>query len=842
METLFSPAIKLSNQLSFKAKFILVSLLCVAPLLFFFAALSQQQLRIVENANYEHNASRFIVPLRNLTEHVAQTRGMTNVYLNGDQSIKNRIVQKRQQVAQDFQSLLEINKKLKAKLATNGAPNNFANRWQEITQNAFNGQAKQVFSQYTLLISDILNFMDTIGRQGRMLQDSDAANSYLINSLLHTIPNQVEALGKLRGKGAGVLSSNDLSLENKLQVSALADNKNALMLNKDIEYLFNEAPELSSTLSSNYQEVKQQLNNYLSLADTEIIHADTANMAAKEFFAQGSQTISSLLLLFDRMQLALDERMNNQIAKAKTSIYFYIGLIVIIIVLLIYAYAGIYLAIKTNLSAMKKSADSICEGDLNTRLTLETKDELQLIAVGVNEIVEGLSRSIIAVRSSSDEIAIAAEQVASGSNQAAKGMTVQSNELAQTSTAITQMSASINEVAQNTEQGSIAADKASNEAQNGVNVVQETITAINTLAANIDQAASGTEMLKENSESITGILDVIRGIAEQTNLLALNAAIEAARAGEQGRGFAVVADEVRTLASRTQNATVEIQQMIELIQSGIGDVADAMAASQGHAISAVKHSQQSGDVLTSITQAVKEITDMSSQIATSVEEQSVVAEQVSRSIVNISDVANDASQGAVDLSETGSRLAVMSKEMHLIIERYQLDEEAFNQQEKSLQLLSWQTEHKIGINESDRQHKKMLDMMNEVHIISAQGHSNQSIKQALEVLISYTELHFEWEENFFDSYKYPKSLEHKKHHTSLIEELRNHQKKIAVGDQKAIDNKLTYLNHWLVEHIKNADRDYANYLLNSEKYQNQNSAIIASNIVSISSQKSLRRA
>jgi len=225
METLFSPAIKLSNQLSFKAKFILVSLLCVAPLLFFFAALSQQQLRIVENANYEHNASRFIVPLRNLTEHVAQTRGMTNVYLNGDQSIKNRIVQKRQQVAQDFQSLLEINKKLKAKLATNGAPNNFANRWQEITQNAINGQAKQVFSQYTLLISDILNFMDTIGRQGRMLQDSDAANSYLINSLLHTIPNQVEALGKLRGKGAGVLSSNDLSLENKLQVSALADNK-----------------------------------------------------------------------------------------------------------------------------------------------------------------------------------------------------------------------------------------------------------------------------------------------------------------------------------------------------------------------------------------------------------------------------------------------------------------------------------------------------------------------------------------------------------------------------------------------------------------------------------------
>ncbi len=133
------------------------------------------------------------------------------------------------------------------------------------------------------------------------------------------------------------------------------------------------------------------------------------------------------------------------------------------------------------------------------------------------------------------------------------------------------------------------------------------------------------------------------------------------------------------MAGRTQNATVEIQQMIELIQSGIGDVADAMTSSQNYAANAVEHSQQSGDVLTSITEAVNEITNMSSQIAASVEEQSVVAEQVSRSIVNISDVANEASKGSLKLSETGSRLAAMSQEMHLIIERYQLDEERFKQ-------------------------------------------------------------------------------------------------------------------------------------------------------------------
>ena len=819
MITFFSPAVKLTNQLSFKAKFILVSILCLAPLLFFFAMLSQQQWQIVENANYEHDASSFIVPLRKLTEHVAQTRGMTNVYLNGNQKIKSKVEQKRQQVEQDFQHLLSVDKELQAVLTTNGLPRNLYSRWQEITQKAFTGQAKEIFSQYTQLIGDILNFMDTIGREGRMLQDSDPANSYLINSLLHTIPNQVEALGKLRGKGAGVISANALTMENKLQVSALADKQNALKLTKDIEYLFNEVPELSASLASDFNNAEQKLNSYLALANQEIIQAQSPNIAATEFFAQGTQTINSLLVLFDKMQLALDNRMNDQIAKAKANIYFYISLIIIMLALLVYAYTGIYLAIKINLNAVMKSADQISEGNLNTKLELKTKDELQLIGVAVNEIVEGLSRSIIAVRSSSNEIATAAEKVASGSNSSADGMIIQSNELTQTSTAITQMTASINEVAQNTEQGSVSADRANSEAANGAQVVQKTIEAINILASDIDKAAAGTDTLKENSNSITNILDVIRSIADQTNLLALNAAIEAARAGEQGRGFAVVADEVRTLAGRTQNATLEIQQMIELVQSGIGDVADAMSSSQHQALNAVEHSQKSGEVLDSITNAVNEITNMSTQIAASVEQQSVVAEQVSKSIVNISDVAQESSQGAQHLSETGSKLAAMSQEMHLIIERYQLDEDSFNQQEQSLHLLTWQAEHNIGIEEADRQHKKMLDMMNEVHILSAQQHSNKAISQALDVLISYTEVHFGWEEKFFDGYQYPKSEEHKKHHARLIDQLRDHQKNIEMGDQQAIDKELSQLNDWLINHIKHSDSDYANFLKQHEQYK-----------------------
>ena len=167
----------------------------------------------------------------------------------------------------------------------------------------------------------------------------------------------------------------------------------------------------------------------------------------------------------------------------------------------------------------------------------------------------------------------------------------------------------------------------------------------------------------------------------------------------------------------------------------------------------------------------------------------------------------------------------------------ELDEDKFNLEEKSLQLLSWKPEHNIGIEEADRQHKKMLDMMNEVHVLSAQNHSNKSISRALDILITYTEVHFEWEEKFFDSYQYPKSQEHKKHHSLLIQELRDHQKNITIGDQSAVTKELSQLNNWLIEHIKHGDRDYASYLSNNEHFQK--SRTVENNVISIAAHRAI---
>jgi methyl-accepting chemotaxis protein len=216
----------------------------------------------------------------------------------------------------------------------------------------------------------------------------------------------------------------------------------------------------------------------------------------------------------------------------------------------------------------------------------------------------------------------------------------QKEEIDKVATAMNEMSATVQEVARNATEAAEAAHRADSETTNGKNVVAQAIEAIDLLANEVDDAAKVINRLENDSEEIGAILDVIRGIAEQTNLLALNAAIEAARAGEQGRGFAVVADEVWTLAQRTQQSIQEIQNMIERLQAGAQEAVKAMQQGRTRAQAGVEQAAAAGTSLETITAAVGTISDMNAQIATAAEEQSVVAEEINLNITSISDMSD----------------------------------------------------------------------------------------------------------------------------------------------------------------------------------------------------------
>lgn len=303
------------------------------------------------------------------------------------------------------------------------------------------------------------------------------------------------------------------------------------------------------------------------------------------------------------------------------------------------------------------------EGDLTLRLEVRSGDEVGQLAGNFNRFVEKLQGLIGEVAESTEQLAGAAEELSAVTGQSSRGVERQKEETEQVATAMNEMAATVREVARNAEQAATAAGEADAQAASGQQVVEETVGSIQAVATALERAGEVIEGVKAGSETIGTILEVITGISEQTNLLALNAAIEAARAGEHGRGFAVVADEVRTLSQRTQTATEEIRQMIENLKQGVGDSVTAMAASRTGVGEAVARAGSAGEALGRITEAVARITEMNTQIASASEEQTAVSEEINKNVTSIHAVAEEtasssqqASSAAVELARLGERL------------------------------------------------------------------------------------------------------------------------------------------------------------------------------------------
>ncbi|MDT9641701.1 methyl-accepting chemotaxis protein [Pseudomonas protegens] len=312
------------------------------------------------------------------------------------------------------------------------------------------------------------------------------------------------------------------------------------------------------------------------------------------------------------------------------------------------------------------------EGDLTRRLTSDRADELGSIAKGFNTFLAKLQAMISQVVTSVQSVSDSSEHTADIAIRTNQGVHKQMVEIDQVATAVHEMTATAQDVARNATQAAQAASHADQAASQGMQIVRDTSSAIGALAEEIGRAVGVVQTLAKDSENINAILIAIRGIAEQTNLLALNAAIEAARAGEQGRGFAVVADEVRNLAQKTQQATEEIQSMIQQLQQGTREVVRVMEDSQHKTDQSVEHAAKAAQALETITQAVSVINDMNTQIASAAEEQSAVAEDINRNVINIGQVANEVAGGADESSAASAGLTKLAEQQRRLINQFKV--------------------------------------------------------------------------------------------------------------------------------------------------------------------------
>ena len=333
--------------------------------------------------------------------------------------------------------------------------------------------------------------------------------------------------------------------------------------------------------------------------------------------------------------------------------------------------------IRDPLIMLARQAQRIASGDLGRGELQEwirgnrfNRDELGQLGSAIDRMQGALAELVSEISGSVSQLSSAVEEVSAISEQSAKGMASQQGEVSQVATAMNEMQSTVNEVARNTTDAMGAAKQASRTSTQGNQVVRSAIGSIEQVSRQIEQAGSVVQQLETDSASM--VLDVIRGIAEQTNLLALNAAIEAARAGEQGRGFAVVADEVRSLAQRTQASTAEISKMIEVLQERTAEAGSAMQLSRQQMQESVELAREAGSSIDSINGAVTQITDMNTLIATATEQQNAVTEELNRSIVKIHTAADENAQGAQQTAQACVELSKLANSLHQMTQRFTL--------------------------------------------------------------------------------------------------------------------------------------------------------------------------
>jgi methyl-accepting chemotaxis protein len=437
----------------------------------------------------------------------------------------------------------------------------------------------------------------------------------------------------------------------------------------------NDVTDVSDSLKTTQNELNDYMNGPNSIvlikkAQIEALNITTDKLASAELDIKASNDVlNTQVILANETTKQTADLVEDSVSNGS------IQTTIIMVVSLLSAIVIAFFTLKSitvPLRRVNEMLNFVAAGDLSRNLAIQGKDEFAELSKNCNTVIESLRTLIESIVSRSGQLAAAAEETSAITAQSTVAIEEQRSQVEQAASATTEMSSTSQSVLSSANDALGEIKQADDEAERVKVISEKNKETIELLANEVESASQVINQLQQDSASIGGILDVIRGIAEQTNLLALNAAIEAARAGEQGRGFAVVADEVRTLASRTQESTQEIQKMIVALQSGAEKAVSVMETGKSQAADCVTQTELANTALDTITHAVHEAYDRSSQIATAAEEQSVVAHEISENLESIVAIAEETTSGAKQTADSSSEVARLSEELQQSVQEFKL--------------------------------------------------------------------------------------------------------------------------------------------------------------------------
>jgi len=667
-------AIQLMNKLSYPKKMLLISIVFLVPIILLINLLFNQLGAGIATAEKEMRGLEYIKTVRQLYQHMPQHRGMTNAYLNGASSFRSKILDKRKAIVADIAAIDAINDRFGDEFKTHTLWSEIKQQWQQLEPNAFNNPAKQTFQQHTLLIAKVYSLFEQVSNESGLVLDPELNTSFLMDAIVYSLPNVTENLGQSRGMGSGVAARGMISLEQRIALGTLLANikSNAKSVNNGMSITLRENPQLEAELSALLANSKSVTDNFIDKVTNELLTAEFVNSQSADIFSAGTAAIKANYQVYDTLVPVLDSLFQQRVESYSSQRFNILVMVSVALLIAIYLFIGFYQSMITAVHKLRKATQKVSDGDLTVNVDCGTEDELKEIEDALNSMVTHLNTTVKSLGSNAHLLAAASEELSATTNQARTGAQEQQQQTDQIATAMNEMTSTVQEIARNAELVAAESHTADSEAKEGSDIISTTITSITDLSGEVGEAAGVIHELEKNSNEIGTVLDVIKSIAEQTNLLALNAAIEAARAGEHGRGFAVVADEVRTLASRTQQSTEQIQSMVTSLQTHTHKAVEVMDTDTKHAMKMAGTTQGATDSLVRIVESVTKISDMSMMVASASEEQSLVSEEINRNIVRIADLSAESLNGSDQIALGSDELAKLASELELIVSHFKV--------------------------------------------------------------------------------------------------------------------------------------------------------------------------
>ncbi|WP_332671246.1 methyl-accepting chemotaxis protein [Aromatoleum sp.] len=659
MKTFLAPAAAMMNRLSYPMKFGLLGLGTLIAFASLMLALANELNDTIDRTRRELVASALSRPLSKVAELTQQHRGMSASLLGGMKVITDQRAAKEREVDA---AMAALEAKLPTVDRSGETWSSIRTEWDRIKRDGLDWTASESIAAHTQMIERLLSFQIAFADAYGLSFDPEQESFYLMSTAIARMPYLLERIGRLRARGSSLLAGSeaDENARFDLRVSSAEVRAAVREVEVNTAKIVAQRPELRPRLEATLAALNEKLGAVQQVVD-EIGAGDLYSTLSSTYFDMATAAIDvGYAQMYDVLLPTLDELLHQRIERAEDVLRFNIAVVAFVVAAIVYLAIGAYASIIASIRGLSRGSERFAGGDLTTRIELKARDELRQVADSFNGMAGEMCALIAKIQGNSGEVADAARGMASSSKQIDAASQNQSEAAASMAAAVEQMTVGISHIAGNAGSADELARRSGTLSREGGEIVAAVVAEIREIAASVAQSAQTIEELGRSSGQISSIVAVIKEIADQTNLLALNAAIEAARAGEQGRGFAVVADEVRKLAERTTQSTLQIAQTVEAIQKGSRDAVEGMQLGVERVNAGVVRAERAGEAMARIQDEAGRVVETVAEISDALREQSAASAEIARNVETIAQMTDENTSVAAESHRVADRLETLA--------------------------------------------------------------------------------------------------------------------------------------------------------------------------------------